>query len=214
METPRTSTVVLAALLAFGAAAQEPLPPLAIDAYPPAAREEIGRVYRKAQSDQDNPASVGKLAQVLQAWGQFEPAHEAYRRAQRLAPRAFEWHYLDGVVLQRLTRHREAVEQFTQAAAITPSYLPARVKIAESLLEAGDLDRSERLFGELVSEPRAEPAAELGLGRIAAARGRHDDAIKHLERATSLFPEFGAAYYALARSYRAVGRADDAQRAL
>ena len=39
-------------------------------------------------------------------------------------------------------------------------------------------------------------------------------AVTHLERAVALFPEWGAAYYALALSYRALGRRDDAQRAL
>jgi len=214
MEAPLHSTMALSGLLLIRAAAQSPLPQLAIETYPSAARDQIGRVYRTAQADNDNAAAVAALARVLQAWSQLEPAHQAYARAQMLAPSAFEWHYLDGVVLQRLTRHREAAEHFKHAVSLSPQYLPARVKLAESLLEAGDLDTSEPLFRELTKEARAEPAAELGLGRIAAARGQHDAAIQHLERATTLYPEFGAAYYLLARSYRMVGRMDDAQRAL
>ena len=88
------------------------------------------------------------------------------------------------------------------------------MKLAEALLEAGDLDESQRLFEALVREPAAEPAAEFGLGRIAAAEGRHDAAVAHLQRAVALFPEWGAAHYALALSYRALGRRDEAQRAL
>jgi protein O-GlcNAc transferase len=214
MEAPRLSILALVTLFAGIAAAQESLPQLAIDAYPQAAREQIGRAYRKAQADRNDAAAVGDLAHVLQAWSQLEPAHQAYARAQALAPRTFEWRYLDGVVLQRLTRHAEAAEQFRQAVALSPSYLSARVKLAEALLEAGERERSAQLFKDLVHEAVAEPAAELGLGRIAALDGHHDAAIAHLERATALFPQFGAAYYALARSYRAVGRVDDAQRAL
>src|SRR5207245_6727670 len=59
-----------------------------------------------------------------------------------------------------------------------------------------------------------EPVAEWGLGRIAAARGKHDLAVTHLEHAIGLFPEYGAAHYALALSYRALGRRDAAERAL
>src|SRR5204863_6202635 len=88
------------------------------------------------------------------------------------------------------------------------------VKLAESLVESGSLDRAEPLFDALRREPASEPAAELGLGRIAAAKGQHDAAVTHLERAVALFPEWGAAHYALALSYRALGRRDDAQRAL
>ena len=39
-------------------------------------------------------------------------------------------------------------------------------------------------------------------------------AIAHFDRAIALFPEFGAAYYGLALSYRALGRTADAERAL
>src|SRR5262249_27647800 len=49
---------------------------------------------------------------------------------------------------------------------------------------------------------------------IAAARQRHEEAIAHFERATALFPEFGAAYYSAALSYRATGRIDAARAAL
>jgi len=214
---PFGATRIAAAMLTLltgAVAAQESLPRLAVETYPPPAREQIGRVYQKAEAARDNAAAVGALARVLHAWSQWEPAHQTYARAQALAPGTFEWHYLDGFVLERLTRHAEAAEQFRQAAALSPSYLPARVKLAEELLEAGDREHSAPLFQQLARDPAAEPAAELGLGRIAALDGRHDAAIAHLERATTLFPQFGAAYYALARSYRAVGRLDDAQRAL
>jgi tetratricopeptide (TPR) repeat protein len=144
----------------------------------------------------------------------WEAAHQTYERVQRLDATAFEWRYLDAVVLQRLARHAEAANALRRALAMSPGYLPARVKLAEALLEAGSLDESKALFGALVKEPAAEPIAELGLGRIAAAEGRHDAAVVHLQRAVALFPELGAAHYALALSYRALGRRDEARRAL
>ena len=109
-------------------------------------------------------------------------------------------------MLQRLARQAEAAKQLTEAVKVSPGYFPARVKLAEALFEAGDLDRSAAMFTELIREPLAEPASEFGLGRVAAARGRHEEAVTHLQRAITLFPEFGAAHYALARSYRALGR--------
>ena len=53
----------------------------------------------------------------------------------------------------------------------------------------------------------------------ASAASRRRGAIRrrrshHLQRAVALFPEWGAAHYALALSYRALGRRDEAQRAL
>jgi tetratricopeptide (TPR) repeat protein len=196
------------------ATAQGALPALAIDSFPPAARDAISRVHREATADPDNPRAVGALASTLHAWELWEAAHEAYSRARSLEPRSFEWHYLDGVVLQRLVRHAEAATRFSEALAIAPGYLPARVKLADSMLETGRVEEAKSLFAELAKEPRTEPIGEVGLGRLAAAEGRHEAAVVHLQRAVALFPELGAAHYALALSYRALGRSEDARRAL
>jgi tetratricopeptide (TPR) repeat protein len=158
--------------------------------------------------------AVGTLARMLHAWDQMGAAHEAYLRAQALAPDAFEWLYLDGVALQRLARPSEAAACFDAALRRAPDYLPLRVKLAEALLDSGSLDRAEQIYDALVREPAAGPVAEFGLGRIAAARLRSEVAVTHLERAVALFPEFGAAYYTLARSYGVLGRQDQAEQAL
>lgn len=205
------------ASLAAPAGAQSavsPLPRLEMDTYPAAMREAVAPEMRRASGDPDNPAAAGALGRVLHAWEQYGAAHQAYARAQALAPRVFEWQYLDGIVLQRLARHAEAADRFEAAAALDRASLPARVLLAETRLDAGDLERSDALFSGLAREPLAEPRAVLGLGRIAAARGDHAAAIDRFERAIVLFPEWGAAHYALAQSLRATGRPAEAGLAL
>src|SRR5437773_2762612 len=227
MHFSRGGAALALALVARAAAAQialPALPRLSLDTYPSAARSAISRAHRDASARSADPAAVGALARVLHAWEQWDAAHETYSRAQALAPRAFDWRYLDAIVLQRLARPTDAAAQLKQALSVemadatvrttTAGYLPARVKLAEALLDAGDLDESQRLFDALAREPAAEPAAQLGLGRIAAANGHHEIAVAHLLRAIELFPEFGVAHYALALSYRALGKRDEAQRAL
>jgi tetratricopeptide (TPR) repeat protein len=207
------SLVLVISLTLAAQSAAPPLPALALDAYPPVAREAIARAHRDARAQPGDAARTGALGRVLQAWEQWDAAHQAYARAQALAPRAFEWHYLDAIVLQRQARPLDAAAQLEAALAIAPGYVPAKVKLAESLLDAGKLEESERLF-TAVSDTDAAPAVAFGLGRIAAAQGRHEAAVEQFQRAIALFPEFGAAHYALALSYRAVGRRDDAQAAL
>jgi tetratricopeptide (TPR) repeat protein len=207
------------ALLAFPAgpsaqAALPPLPHLALDTYPLAAREVISRVHKDATARPSDAGAVRALAEVLHAWEQWDGAHQAYARCQALEPQSLACHYLDALVLRRLARFEEASGRFKQAVSSAPDYLPARVGLAETTFEAGALEESRRLFELLTGERRAAPAVELGLGRLDAAAGRHDRAIEHFERAIALVPEFGAAWYALALSYRAMGRTDDAQRAL
>jgi protein O-GlcNAc transferase len=202
---------ILSALLVV---TQAPLPRLVLDSFPPAARAALADVYRDAAANPDKAEAVGALAKQLHAWEIWESAHQTYARVRALVPASFEWHYLDAVVLQRLARHGEAVDALTQALARSPEYLPARLRLAEALLDAGKLEESRSLFEKVIKEPAAEPAAAVGLGRIAAARGQHEAAIVHFERAVALFPELAAAHYGLALSYRAVGRQEDARRAL
>jgi tetratricopeptide (TPR) repeat protein len=226
MRVGRLTALLAVALTAFAAAPSArteggpqaqtapPLPRLALDTFPAAAREAIAAAQRAATARPTDAAASGALARLLHAWEQWDAAHDAYVRAQALAPRAFEWPYLDGVVLQRLVRHAEAAVKFRRALEISPDYLPARIKLAEALFEAGSLDESLRLFEALSRDPATEPMGQFGIGRIAAVRGNHEEAITRLQRAVALSPEWGAAHYALALAYRALGRRDEAQRAL
>jgi tetratricopeptide (TPR) repeat protein len=211
--------LLLAVALAGGVTtvAQErlpPLPQLAVELFPAPAKEAVARAYEQASARDADVEAVGALAMVLHAWEQWQAAHLAYLRCQALAPRAFEWHYLDGLVLQRLARHVEAAEAFARAASISPDGLPVRIRVADALFDAGELDVSEALYRKLADEPAAGGFGQFGLGRVTAARGRHEAAVVHLEHAIGVYPEWGAAHYAVALSYRAVGRRSDAERAL
>jgi tetratricopeptide (TPR) repeat protein len=207
-------SLALALLVARPAAQTPALPRLPLSAYATETRDAVEPMLRAAAARPTDASAAGALGRTLQAWQQWHAAHEAFRRAQTLEPGAFDWFYLDGLVLQRLARHAEAAEDFRRALAVTPDYLPAQVKYAESLLKSGDLTESERVFDALLEDPLAETFARFGLGRIAATQGSHDAAVTHLQRAVALFPEWGEAHYALAMSYQALRRREEATTAL
>jgi len=75
-------------------------------------RDAVSRPYAAAVSRPTDVDAVGALARTLHAWDQWSAAHDAYLRAQALAPRAVEWLYLDGLALQRLSRPTEAAARF------------------------------------------------------------------------------------------------------
>jgi tetratricopeptide (TPR) repeat protein len=126
-----------------------------------------------------------------------------------LAPRDTGWPYLAAVVALRTGRAADAVKLLEGTEALT-----ARMKLAEALVNAGDLTRGADVYARLVKEPAAQPEAEYGLGRIAALKGDWKAAIAHQQRACELFPEFGAAHYALGLALRNTGKIEDAQREL
>jgi tetratricopeptide (TPR) repeat protein len=204
---------VLAGAVAFGQGAPA-LPPIPLQTYPPAMREAVSAAYQVAQARPDDADATGALAMLLHAWEQWSAAHEMYRRAAALDPKGFGWQYLDACVLERLAQPSEAAERLREAIAIRPEYLPARLKLAAALYDTRQLDASLRLYTALLKEPPAEPEALFGLGRIDAVQGRHEEAVTKFRRAIALFPEWGAAHYALALSLRAIGDREGAQRAL
>lgn len=191
-----------------------PLPEPAVESFPDDAREALKGTLEAACARPDDAEVVGGLGLVLHAWEQWQSSHEAYLRAQALAPANPQWFHLDGIVLQRIRRPTDAAEKFARALELAPGRLAVMARLAESLFDAGAFDGSERWYRRLADTPASAPVGELGLGRIAAVRGRHADAVAHLDRAIALFPEFGAAQYARAQSLRALGRREDAREAL
>jgi Tfp pilus assembly protein PilF len=200
----------LALVAASGAAAQ--VPELALDAFPPISREPIGRALADARAHPEEAERAGRLAMLLHAWEQWEAAAQAYGHARRLEQRA-DWWYLGGIVEARMGRHAEAAPLLARAVELAPT-LPARLKLADAYFESGAVEESERLYAALAQEPAAEPHARYGLGRVHAARGRHEEAVEALEAAVALYPEYGAAWYSLGLSLRKIGRLDDARTAL
>lgn len=191
-----------------------PLPAVAIESFPAEARTSIQTALAKARATPGDAVAVGGLGITLQAWEQWEAAHVAYVRAQAIAPASADWWHLDGLVLLRLARYGDAAAAFETALTRQPDLLASRARLAEARFEAGEIDASRRTYEALAERPESAPVGYLGLGRIAARQGRHDEAITHFERAIALFPEFAAAYYGLAQSLRAVGRRAEAAAAL
>ncbi len=187
---------------------------LALESFPPDARESIQTALSSAKARPADPMTAGGLGITLQAWEQWEAAHTAYERAHALAPHAADWWYLDGLVLQRLVRHSDAADAFKRAVTLAPALLTARARLAEALFDAGRLEESASVYQGLADTPAAAPVAALGKGRLAARAGRHAEAVREFEHAIALFPQFGAAYYGLAQSLRALGRRDEARAAL
>jgi Tfp pilus assembly protein PilF len=204
------------ALLLLGVAravtgAPQDLPQLSPDRFPAEARQSIETAYRDASTHPKDGTAAGRLGMVLQSWEQWATALAAYQRAQTLAGETFDWWYLAGVVEARLGRPADAAKSFARASTLNANYIPAKLKLAESLFDAGNLSASARVYESLASEA-ALPAVRFGLGRIKAAQDDAAGAAAQFEEACRLFPEFGAAHYALALAYRRLGRSDDAQR--
>jgi tetratricopeptide (TPR) repeat protein len=208
------ATIVLNVLLAGSNVDASQLPTLgeaAFEGLPATVRAELERAYETARARPRDPSAVGRLAMILHAYDQLWLANGCYRAARQLDLRSLSWAYLSGVVQAELGDHAAAGAAFREALQIDREYLPARLKLAESLMRAGDLEASRAEYEALVRQFPELALAHHGLGHLLSVQGNRAAAAEHYRRAVELVPQFGAARYALALAYRDLGLGDRAQ---
>ena len=190
------------------------LPELFLEAYEPGLREPMAEAYRSAQQKPQDADRNGRLGMLLYANEDYELAAACFERAHAFSAADASWAYYLGRAQVYLARSEPAAASLRDALRLRPGYLPARLMLAKSLLDAGHSDESRALYQALVNEHPETAEPHYGLGRIDAARGELTSAAGHLEKACALFPGFGAAHFALARAYRDLGERGKAQEQL
>ncbi len=216
----RLPMAVVVSLTAAAASGQSPgassagpisIPQIEQEEFEPAVGKQIRHAYEEARRKPDDAEAAGRLGMILQCYGKYESAGMCYRRARALAPRSFRWAYYLGNVEAWLGKNQEGVEQIRNALQLDTTYTPARVRLGQMLLEAGDLEESARAFEESIRQNPRLAAAHLGLGRVRQAGGDWSRAIESYRRTSDIAPNDAAARYALAMAYKKTGDADKAR---
>src|SRR5262245_43274401 len=69
------------------------LPPLTVENFDPAIREQVRKAYDEARARSQDAEAIGRLGMVLQTYEQYELSAIIYERARSLAPADFRWLY-------------------------------------------------------------------------------------------------------------------------
>ncbi len=182
--------------------------------FPAHVRAQIEAAVRDAAAHPDDAGASGRLGMTLQTYQELDPAEVCYRRARLLDPKSFAWAYYLAVVEQLRGETQPALADARAAAKLDPASRPARMRLAEVLLESRKFKESRALYEKLVAEEPDLAVYHYGLGKALAALGSETDAIAQYQRACELSPAFSAARYALAMAYRRAGDLDQATRQL
>jgi len=208
----RCNFLVAILTLAFGVpvlrAQTSPLPELPqvdLTDFPSEVGEQIREAYDAARAISRDANASGKLGMLLDLYKRREAAAICYERAHQLDPGAFRWPYYLGTLESAQGKRAEATTTLRAALRLNPDYLPARLKLAENLLAAGDWEEAERIYEAIAKEHHDAAEAHYGIGRIRAAHGDLIAAVESYRRACELFPAYGAAHYGLALAYRKLG---------
>ncbi len=186
------------------------VPTLNLAEFLPAVRDRISPVYDVANASPNDATTVGRLGMILDAHEQYQSAAACYERAHQLDRNSFRWAYYLGSVQLALGKPGTAISSFQEALRIQPDYLPAQLKLAESLLNANRLEESKKKFDLLIRHSPNSASAYLGLGKIFARMGKPIESVEAYLKACELFPPYGSAHYALSLAYRKQGDASAA----
>ncbi|HXE63790.1 MAG TPA: tetratricopeptide repeat protein [Bryobacteraceae bacterium] len=194
------------ATIACGKKSIPALPKIATSAFPPQVRAQVDSAIRDAVMNPEDAGATGHLAMVLHAYQQFEPAEQCYRRARIIDPKTFEWAYYLTVIEQLRGETRQAIEDAQAAVGLDSSSKPARMRLADALLQGGRIDESRKIYEALVKEEPDRAIFHYGLGRALAIRGTTIlDAVEQYKRTCQLAPAFGAAHLELSKGYSQIG---------
>lgn len=191
-----------------------PLPKLPIENFASPMREQIREAYDEVLRSPEAPGSNGRLGMILYAYEHLQFAEVCFERARAFDSKDMRWIYFLGRTQAALGKHDQAEVSLRAALQQNPDYLPAQLALGESLLTAGKLDEGRRVYEAALARHPASAAAFYGLGRIRAARKELAPAVELLRKACDLYPDFGAAHYALALAYRDLGDVTKAQEQL
>jgi tetratricopeptide (TPR) repeat protein len=188
------------------------LPKLTVTDFLPEVRDQVQQAYDRVRAHPQDGGATGRLGMLLDLYSRTDDASACYQRAHQLDPDSFKWLYYLGSLQARLGNHNDAVRTLRMALRLRPDYLPARLKLAESLLDSGDLTDSGALYSTIVHKYPEAAEAYFGLGRISVSRGQTADASRDFHQACELFPTYGAAHYELAQVERKLGNTEESQR--
>ena len=107
----------------------------------------------------------------------------------------------DGLQFSKAGNYRGAIVFFKKALDKEPNYFTARFHLADSYLQVGKYDQSEKEFSKVAHQSPAYPQLSLKLAELYVRTSRTDRAITDLNSYITKNPEDGAAYDVLGRAY-------------
>ena len=119
----------------------------------------------------------------------FEEASIQFRNALKRDPRAWEPHYYLGLSSAKLRRWQEAYRELNAAVELQPSFVPARLDLAELLLLGGNTKEARKQVDEAQTLDAKNVRAQALLGKLYLLEKDYPRAVEEFEKAKQLAPQ-------------------------
>src|SRR5450432_98424 len=211
------ATLLLSAPALFAEALLKPLPAPEVAKLSADVVKDV--VAARAEFDKARVGLVGdelagayaRMGAVYARIGFNEGAAIAFYDASQLSPKDSRWIYLRGVIARAQKLDADARADYEAALALDEIYLPIRYRLAETLVDMGDLDGAHKLLQAALPAHKDQAALLAMLGRIELHQKRYAEAIGNLEAALKLEPQANALRQNLADAYTGQGNAQQAK---
>ncbi len=162
----------------------------------------------------DLAQAYARMGAVYARIGFNEGASIAFYDAAQLSPKDSRWPYLRGVIARAQKLDAEARADYEAALALDSDYLPIRYRLAETLVDLGDVEGAHKLLQAAVATHKDQATLFAMLGRIELHQKRYADAIANLNTALKIEPQANSLYKDLAEAYTGQGNTQQAKDAL
>jgi tetratricopeptide (TPR) repeat protein len=169
-------------------------------------------ISQARQAIQNAPRSAearGRMGMVLLAHDVRAEAAQCFVEASALAPRDPRWPYYLGLA-QLVDSPMAAVTNLDRAVRLFPeSEVVPRLKLADTLISLGRLEEAEAHYRRVRQCDPNSALAALGLGKVANARGRPEEAASLLAGAMQDLTTRKAAHRLLLNANQRLGRTNE-----
>lgn len=156
----------------------------------PHLEKALEKAQETVRAHPQDPEALRALAHLFQANRMYPKARDVYLALTKIgAPLSAKDHYYLADIAQNEGDLTLAQKELRQVAEAEPSYLPARVALAETLFKSGNEDEAAKEYTAIRALEADHPQATLGLARIALQRSDDATAISLLDRLLIAHPE-------------------------
>jgi tetratricopeptide (TPR) repeat protein len=142
---------------------------------------------------------------------QYAEADKLFNELKAKYPDQPGVHFLIGAYLLGM-RPDDGIKELKREIEISPSHVPARIRLAEEFIKRQEMNQAISLTQEASKIEPKNGSAHMVLGEALVAKGDSAAGIRELETARDLLPEEMRIRWDLVRAYRAAGRNEEAKR--
>jgi tetratricopeptide (TPR) repeat protein len=153
------------------------------------------------------------LAEIALKQGRMVRAEELFRKVTEMAPDFVAARFRYATVLMTQNKPQEAIDQVDALLAVEDDPYYRNLKAA-ALIRMSDFENAADEYATMLKAHPNQPGAWLAYGHALKVLGRGHDAVKAYQKAKSLLPGLGDAYWSLAnlKTYRFADAEADAMR--